>query len=409
MKLFKYKHPDEPIYYFQTNHQIEIPETFNLKDFRAMWVSNVLNIDLPTVEDIDTYQRKVIEMLETCLSYNINAIFFQVRTTNDAFYESKLNPYSRYLTGKEGKKPPFDVLKWIIEETKKREIEFHAWCNPYRVSMKSSMTKDEYLKDCDDLNFAKKHPELTVLDKNGQIILNPAKKKVKQFIIDSMVELANNYDVDGIHFDDYFYPYAGLDENNNDFADFAVRTNHSYTLGDFRRQNVSDVIQGVHEALKHLNPKIRFGVSPFGIWKNKANDPKGSNTDPRCSESYDNQYADAYLWVKKGYVDYIVPQIYWEFGHPIAPFADILDWWVNLLKGSSVDLYIGHGAYRLGNEGEFENIFEITNQLKYANQYPEVKGNVFFTYKTFINQDQSKMGMKEVKKLLTRRVIDEKN
>ncbi|MBU1142867.1 MAG: family 10 glycosylhydrolase [Firmicutes bacterium] len=409
MKLYKYKHPEEPIYYFQTNHQIEIPEDFNLKDFRAMWVSNVLNIDLPTVEDIDNYQIKVIEMLETCISYNINAIFFQVRTTNDAFYESKLNPYSRYLTGKEGKKPPFDVLKWIIEETKKRKIEFHAWCNPYRVSMKSSMTKDEYLKDCDDLNFAKKHPELTVLDKNGQIILNPAKKEVKQFIIDSMVELAKNYDVDGIHFDDYFYPYAGLDENNNDFADFAVRTNHSHTLGDFRRQNVSEVIHGVHEALKHLNPKIRFGVSPFGIWKNKTNDPKGSNTDPRCSESYDNQYADAYLWVKKGYVDYIVPQIYWEFGHPIAPFADILDWWVNLLKGSHVDLYIGHGAYRLGNEGEFENIFEITNQLKYANQYPEVNGNVFFTYKTFINQDQSKMGMKEVKKLLTRRVIDEKN
>ncbi len=407
MKLYKFKHPDEPICYFQTNHQIEIPETFDLKQFRAMWVSNVFNIDLPTVEDIDIYQKKVIEMLETCVSYNINAIFFQVRTTNDAFYESKLNPYSRFLTGKEGKKPPFDVLKWIIEEAKQRKIEFHAWCNPYRVSMKSPMTPEEYLKDCDDLNFAKIHPELTVLDKNGQIILNPAKKEVKQFIIDSMVELAKNYNVDGIHFDDYFYPYAGLDETRNDLSDFAERDNQAHSLGDFRRQNVTDVIQGVHHALKHLNPKIRFGVSPFGIWKNIANDSKGSNTDPKCSQSYDNQYADAYLWVKEEYIDYIVPQIYWEFGHPIAPFADILEWWVKLLQDSKVDLYIGHGAYRLGNEGEFENIHEITNQLKYANQYPEVKGNVFFTYKTFINKDKSEMGMKEVKKLLTRRVIDE--
>lgn len=408
MKLFKYKNQSEKICYYQTNTQIEIPEHYNEKEFRAMWVSNVLNIDLPTTEDIDTYQAKVIEMLETCISYNINAIFFQVRTTNDAFYESKLNPYSRFLTGKEGVKPPFDVLKWIIEEAKKRKIEFHAWCNPYRVSMKIQVTPEEYLMECDDLNFAKIHPELIILDTNGQIILNPAKKEVQQFIIDSMVELASNYEIDGIHFDDYFYPYAGLDETRNDLADFELREDKSHTLGDFRRQNVTDVIKGVHEALKNSNPLIRFGVSPFGIWKNIANDPKGSNTDPRCSQSYDNQYADAYLWVKEEYIDYIVPQIYWEFGHPIAPFADILEWWVNLLKDSKVDLYIGHGAYRLGNEGEFENTHEITNQLKYANQYKEVKGNVFFTYKTFINQDKSLLGMKELKKLLTRRELDEK-
>ncbi|MDO9628848.1 MAG: family 10 glycosylhydrolase [Acholeplasmataceae bacterium] len=401
MKLFKYKNPSEPICYYQTNTQIEIPETYVSKDFRAMWVSNVVNIDLPTTENIDTYQEKVIEMLDTCVSYNINAVFFQVRTTNDAFYESILNPYSRFLTGKEGKKPPFDVLKWIIEEARNRNIEFHAWCNPYRVSMKISITPEEYLEDCDDLNFAKKHLELTVLDKNGQIILNPAKKEVKQFIIDSMVELAEHYDVDGIHFDDYFYPYAGLSDERNDLADFAQRDNHAHDLGDFRRQNVTDVIKGVYEALKKVSPNLRFGVSPFGIWKNKASDPKGSNTDPKCSQSYDNQYADAYLWVKEGFLDYIVPQIYWEFGHSIAPFGDILEWWVKLLQDSKVDLYIGHGAYRLGNDGEFENALEIVNQLKYANQYPVVKGNVFFTYKTFINKDKSEAGMKEVKKLLT--------
>jgi uncharacterized lipoprotein YddW (UPF0748 family) len=408
MKLFKYKNPDQPICYYQTTQQIEIPDQFQSKNFRALWVSNVVNIDLPTTEDIDTYQKKVMEMLDTCVSYNINAIFFQVRTTNDAFYESKLNPYSRYLTGKEGRKPPFDVMKWIIDEAKKRKIEFHAWCNPYRVSMNASVTAEDYLKACDDLNFAKQRPDLIVLDKKGQIILNPAKQEVKEFIIKSMVEIAENYDVDGIHFDDYFYPYAGLDDKINDLEEFEQRTDVSMTLGDFRRQNVTDVIKGVHDALKKSSPKVRFGVSPFGIWKNKANDPKGSNTDPKCSQSYDNQYADAYLWVKKGYVDYIVPQIYWEFGHAIAPFADILEWWVNLLKDSKIDLYIGHGAYRLGNEGEFENPFEIVNQLKYANQYPVVKGNVFFTYKTFINKDKSEKGMNELKKLLTRRVSDEK-
>ncbi|MCR3905411.1 MAG: family 10 glycosylhydrolase [Tenericutes bacterium] len=404
MKLYKYKKPDEPICYYNTNQQIIIPDDYQQKAFRALWVSNVINIDLPTVEDIDVYQNKVITMLETCLSYNINAIFFQVRTNNDAFYESKLNPYSRYFTGQEGQKPPYDVLKWIIEETKKRNIEFHAWCNPYRVSMKAQMSPDEYLKTCDELNFAKKHPELTVLDKNGQIILNPAKQEVKDFIIESMVELASNYDIDGIHFDDYFYPYAGLDDHKNDLVEFSQRKDQSQSLGDFRRQNVTDVIKGVYQALKKLNAKLQFGVSPFGIWMNKANHQLGSNTDPKCSQSYDNQYADAYLWVKEGYLDYIVPQIYWEFGHPIAPFADIADFWVNAVKNTSVDLYIGHGAYRLGNEGEFENPYEIVNQLKYVSQFPEVKGHVFFTYHTFIDQGKTEEGMQKLKELFTKGV-----
>jgi uncharacterized lipoprotein YddW (UPF0748 family) len=401
MKLFKYKYSEEPIYYYNTKQQIMIPDTYQSKDFRALWVSNVINIDLPTIEDIELYQSKVIHMLETCLSYNINAIFFQVRTNNDAFYESKLNPYSRYLTGQEGKKPPFDILKWIIAEARKRNIEFHAWCNPYRVSMKAQMSPDEYLKTCDDLNFAKKHPELTVLDKNGQIILNPGKQEVKDFIIESMLELASNYDIDGIHFDDYFYPYAGLDDQRNDLTDFKQRKDQTQTLDDFRRQNVTDVIKGVHQSLKNLNPRLRFGVSPFGIWMNRANDPRGSNTDPKCSQSYDNQYADAYLWVKEGYLDYIVPQIYWEFGHPIAPFADIADFWVNVIKNTNVDLYIGHGAYRLGNEGEFENPYEIVNQLKYVSQYQEVKGHVFFTYHTFIDKGKTEEGMQKLKELLT--------
>ncbi len=401
MKLYKFKNPSEPITYYKTNIQIEIPESYHEKELRGLWVSNVVNIDLPTTEDIDVYQAKVIEMLDTCIAYNINAIFFQVRTTNDAFYESKLNPYSRYFTGKEGKKPLFDIMKWIISEAKKRKIQFHAWCNPYRVSMNSKLSKEEYLNTCDDINFAKKHPELIVLDKKGQSILNPCRKEVKDFIIESMLEIVKNYNVDGIHFDDYFYPYAGLDDVENDLWDYEHRKNKNLSLDEFRRQNVDEVIKGVHQAIKNYSSKLRFGVSPFGIWKNKANDSKGSNTDPACSQSYDNQYADSLKWVKEGYVDYVVPQIYWELGHRIAPFADILDWWVDVCKDTNVDLYIGHGAYRYGNEGEFENPFEVINQIKYANQNPVVKGNIFFTYKTFINKDKSKQGMLELKKLLT--------
>lgn len=408
MKLHRYKNPEAFIYYYDTKTPIEIPNQYHEKGFRALWVSNVVNIDLPTIEDLKLYQEKIRHMIHTCQSYHINAIFFQVRTNNDAFYASKLNPYSRYFTGSEGQKPPFDVLAWIIKETKSAGIEFHAWCNPYRVSMDGKMSIDAYFETCDDLNFAKKHREHIVLDTRGQIILNPAKAEVKQHIIDSMIELATTYDIDGIHFDDYFYPYAGLSDTLNDLPQFKQQDTYK-DLGDFRRAQVTDVIDGVHKALKHHAPHIRFGVSPFGIYKNRSNDPDGMNISSKSSQSYDNQFADAMLWVKEEMVDYIVPQIYWEFGHEIAPFADILTWWVDHMKDSKVDLYIGHGAYRLGNEGEFENPLEIVNQVMFANQFDVVKGNVFFTYKTFINETQSKAGMLALKKLLTKAEDDEKN
>lgn len=398
MKLTKFV-DGTPLNYYNSDKQIIIPDVYNEKEFRGMWVSNVNNIDLPTTKNIEEYQAKIIEMLDICVAYNLNAIIFQVRTTNDAFYESKLNPYSRYFTGIEGEKPPFDVLTWIISETKKRNIQFHAWCNPYRVSLNGTLSQEEYLSTCDDMNFAKQHPEYLVLDKNGKLILNPALQEVKDFIIASMVELVENYDIDGIHFDDYFYPYSGLHKEHDDQQQFKTQ---ELDLGDFRRKNVNDVIEGVYKSIHKVNPSIRFGVSPFGIWKNNKESEYGSNTAPACSESYYGQYADTLTWIKEKYVDYVVPQIYWEFGHKIAPFADICDFWSNECSKYDIDLYIGHGAYRLGNDGEFSNKFEIVNQLKYANQYKAIKGNVFFTYKTFINKDKSYEGMQELKKLLNK-------
>jgi len=396
MKLFKYT-TKEPVFHYGTDRQVEIPETYRPKPFRGMWVANVNNIDLPEVKDGEIYRQEIQKLLDTCQEFSINAIFFQVRTTNDAFYKSALNPYSRYLTGQEGKEPPFDVMDYVIQETKNRGIEFHAWCNPYRVSAEGTESTEKYFSSCDDLNFAKRHPEDCVLDKRGQIILNPALPEVKQFIIDTMREIVVNYAVDGIHFDDYFYPYHGLDENHDDKESFEAQ---SLPKGDFRRQNVNDVISGVYHAIKAVNPKLRFGISPFGIWKNRKENEWGSRTDPACTESYYALYADTLAWIEGGYVDYVVPQIYWDFGHRIAPFADICDFWVEVCRKHPVDLYIGHGAYRLGTEGEFANKKEITNQLLYANQFASVKGNVFFTYKTFVDKDKAFPGMQEVKKLL---------
>ncbi|MBN3490778.1 family 10 glycosylhydrolase [Acholeplasma equirhinis] len=401
MKLFNFK-TGLPLNYFQTDRQVEIPETFNQKEVRAFWVSNVVNIDLPPATNPE-YKAKVLEMFDTAVNFNINTIFFQVRTTSDAFYKSKLNPYSRYLVEKEGQEPPFDILDFVLDEAKKRNIEIHAWCNPYRVSMQKDLTKAQYLETCDDLNFAKQHPEFVIVDKNGGLILNPAKKEVKDFIIESMLEILENYkDIAGIHFDDYFYPYAGLSESDNDLADYEA-SGKKVSLDQFRRDQITEVIKRLNEEIKSKFSGKRFGVSPFGIWKNQASDPAGSNTDPKCSESYSNQYADSVLWIKEGYIDYIIPQLYWDFGHVLAPFADLAVWWADIVKGTNCDLYIGHGAYRLGSEGGYENPLEVVNQLKFANQFETVKGNVFFTYKTFIDQAGSKAGMELVQKLLNER------
>mgnify|MGYP000212266132 CR=1 FL=1 len=399
MKLQKFTNQD-PIYYYNTNEQVQIPDTYQEKPFRAMWVSNVVNIDLPTVEDIEKYKSKIIKILDTCEAYQLNTIIFQVRTNNDAFYASKLNPYSRYFTGKEGKEPPFDVLAWVISQAKKRAIAFHAWCNPYRVSMNGDLSVEGYLDTCDDLNYAKQHPDHLILSKTGQIILNPAKKEVKDFICSTILELIENYDVDGIHFDDYFYPYGGLDESHGDQEEYqSQKLSQELTLEDFRRYHVNDMIEQCYKTIKQYDASIQFGISPFGIWKNKKENVFGSNTAPGCTESYHALYADTVQWVKDEIIDYLVPQIYWEFGHDIAPFADICRFWVQVCKDSPVDLYIGHGAYRLGTKGEFLNPLEIVHQVKYANQFDTVKGNVFFTYKHFIDQKDAYPGMQALKKL----------
>jgi uncharacterized lipoprotein YddW (UPF0748 family) len=397
-----YHGTDRIICHYDSDRPVEIPDTLRATPVRGLWVSNVANIDLPVIEgDGAVYKDHIERLFEVCEDYAINTLYFQVRTTNDAFYRSVHNPWSRFLTGTEGQEPPFDVLAWVIEEAHKRGIELHGWCNPYRVSFDGSKSLTEYLETCDDKNLAKQDPSLVLLDKKGKLILNPADPRVKRHIIDSMVELAQNYDIDGIHFDDYFYPYHAIDDVRNDLTFYDQREDRSLSLDDFRRQQVNDVIEGVHTAIHALGNEQVFGVSPFGIWKNKDADPNGSNTAPQCGQSYFNQYADSVRWVKEGWVDYIVPQIYFPFGHPIAPFADLVDFWVGVVRNTDVDLYIGHGAYRLGSEGEWLDPDEVVQQLRYANQFPHVSGNVFFTYHNFRDAEEKSEGILRLRAALT--------
>ncbi|ERJ11728.1 glycoside hydrolase family 10 protein [Haloplasma contractile] len=388
LEVLKKYSSTESIYHYRSDEPVMIPKSYNhqKREFRGVWISTVFNIDMPEHQSKEQYQEEFVKILDHLELYNFNAMIFQVRPSSDALYSSTLNPWSRFLTGTEGVDPEWDPLSWMIQESHKRNIEFHAWFNPYRVSTSKVTDKNAYLNSLDDLNFAKKNPDLVVEDTDGKLILNPGEPQVKTFITNTVMEVVKHYDIDGIHFDDYFYPYSGL-KAGEDKATFNTYKEHNQSIEDWRRKNVDAVIEAISSQLQTYNQShgtsVQFGISPFGIWRSQCNDPEGSNTSCGAMQSYDDQYADTKKWVENNWLDYIVPQVYWDFAHPYgAPYADVVDWWVDKVTGTNVNLYIGHGAYKIDSNTSWSNPNEVPNQIRYNSQYDEVKGSVYFSYKT---------------------------
>ncbi len=368
---------------------VVIPATYTQKnqELRGIWVATVDNIDFNVHDNADTFRKDYIEILNNLRGSNFNAIFFQVRPMNDAFYPSAYNPWSRFLAGSEGRPiANFDPMAFMVTEAKKRGIQFHAWLNPYRVAKGLERGKTEYLKSLDHKNFARRNPSLVLeVEKDGKrlLILDPGDPLVVKFVINSVQEIIQNYDVDGIHFDDYFYPYGGC--GNVDSRTFARNNPRKIAREDWRRENVNNLIRGVKKAIDAHNTakkrQVQFGISPFGIWQNYQSDKRGSLTSG--SESYSNQHADSLYWIRSGLIDYIVPQIYWHFEHDVAAYAAVTDWWVNAVKGTRVNLYIGHAPAFCGVNPGWNSNIEIPNQLRYNSKHPEIKGEVMFSYKSF--------------------------
>ncbi len=387
------------------NSKVLIPTQYHPKttEARGAWVATVQNIDFGKHRTAASFKKQFTQILDDLKSKNFNFIVFQVRPTNDAFYRSGLNPWSRFLTGEEGVEiKGFDPLAFMIEETHKRGMQFHAWLNPYRVVGSTDQSKSAYLNSLSDKNFARQNPHL-VLDvpKNGQrtLILNPGEPEVIKFVVDTVRELASNYDVDAIHFDDYFYPYGGV--GNVDKDTYQRQNKRQQSIEDWRRENVNTLIQSVSRAIaannRINNKQVQFGISPFGIWANYSPEQKfGSLT--RGSEALNSQYADTRRWVKEGWIDYIAPQLYWPFAHKVAAYAALADWWAYTVRGTNVNLYIGMAPYRLGEESIWQNPMEIVDQLRYNGKYPEIKGEIFFSYRNIANPGNAvmKKGLEQV-------------
>ena len=367
-------------------------------EFRGFWVATVVNIDWPTRGNdvLEKQKSDYLKILDFYHEMNFNAAIVQIRTAGDAFYLSKYAPWSRFLTGKEGKAPntKIDILEWMINETHKRGMEFHAWLNPYRATVN---LKTEILSSTHDFNT---HPEWML--KYGQkFYYDPGLPEVRQRLISIMDEVVSNYDVDAIHFDDYFYPYKIKDEVFQDASTYSYYALPDQSLDDWRRSNVDSLIKNIHKTIKKKKPWVQFGVSPFGVWKNKSTDPKGSDTKAGQT-TYEDLYADPLLWMKKGWLDYLVPQVYWSMELPVASHRKIVAWWEN--NTQNTNLYIGNGAYKIRNNKDtsWENKKELPAQVTLARKTNAVQGNVFFSAQSLMKKNSDVV--KHLKKKYYRRI-----
>ncbi len=344
---------------------------------RGVWVSSVYNLDYPSAAttSASALRAEADTILDRCAGLGLNAVFLQVRPTADALYKSSLFPWSRYLTGAQGTAPSnnFDPLSYWVAGAHARGMELHAWINPYRIT-RSGETEWEALAET---NPAKQHPEWVV--KHGDnYYFDPALPEVRELVVAGAVEIVRNYEVDGIHLDDYFYPGDDFDDS----ASYARYGGSGSELGDWRRNNVNLLVAELDEKLHAADPQLSFGISPGGIWDNQSDNPRGSATQGHSS--YAESYADSLFWVQNGIVDYICPQLYWEIGFEKADFQTLLDWWDEATRGSGVRLYIGLAAYRSAESTDPESVWygpdELARQMALIDSSGKSSGTIQFRY-----------------------------
>ncbi|WP_345073307.1 glycoside hydrolase family 10 protein [Hymenobacter fastidiosus] len=362
----------------QLAHAQEAPPK---REMRGVWIATVENIDWPSNRTLTPEQqrREYRRMLDVQQRNGINAVFVQIRPASDAFYQSDLEPWSKWLTGQQGKAPGYDPLPFLIEEAHLRGMEFHAWFNPYRASM------DSVTRRLAPTHPFRRHPEW-FLRYSGLLLYNPGLPEVRQHITDVILDVVRRYDIDGIHFDDYFYPYPEPNQKIHDEQAFQLHNPDQLKLADWRRQNVNKLIETLHDTIQGTKRWVKFGVSPFGVWMNKSAHPEGSDT--RAGQpSYANLYADSRLWLQEGWIDYIVPQLYWSSTFKLVPYPVLLEWWTR--NHFDRHLYIGQGFYRMlentRSDTSWRNPRELPRQIRLNRSYPtHVSGSVFFSSKSLM-------------------------
>lgn len=355
------------------NDKIKAPD---FDEIRGTWIASVYNLNFPSRADLteNEIEGELDEIVKTAKEAGLNTVFFQVRPSSDALYKSDIFPVSRYLssTGE----MTADPLEYIIEAAHREGISVHAWINPLRVAVSGS------LDDLDEENPARIHPEWCVKYADGKFYYDCGNPSVRELVADGVREIIRNYDVDGIVFDDYFYPYPVYDENGEispfDDGDTYEKYGEDFdTVEDFRRESVNSLVRLVYDTVKEENGECLFGVSPFGIWKNGYGGDEGSKT--AGSQSYYDIYCDSVAWIQGSYIDYIAPQLYWRENEKAAPYTALCDWWANTTEDTGVGLVICHGAYRYAEWESPQGT--LTEQVQYADQKSSYKGSLYYGYR----------------------------
>ena len=348
------------------------------REMRAVWIATVANIDWPSASNLSTAQQKkeFIELLDLCKQYNMNTVVFQIRPAADAFYASKYEPWSQWLTGKQGKKPDYDPLAFASAECRKRGLDLHVWINPYRAV--SDINNNQTAPD----HITKTHPEWFITYGKTKYF-DPALPQTRNFVAKVVSDIVRRYDIDAVHMDDYFYPYriSGVEFPDEQSFKAYPRGYQASQRDDWRRNNVDLIIKQLHDSIKAIKPWVELGISPFGVWRNSTKDPAGSKT--RAGQTnYDDLFADVIKWQREGWIDYITPQIYWEIGKEVADYKIIADWWSKNTYGTQ--LYIGQAPYRIdpqAKEKSWQSADEIIRQIKLNRKYSGISGSMFFSAK----------------------------
>ena len=345
--------------------QIQQQSPYPKREFRGAWIQAVNGQfrGIPT----EKLKQTLIDQLNSLQGAGINAIIFQVRPEADALYASQLEPWSRFLTGVQGQAPSpyWDPMQFMIDECHKRGMEFHAWINPYRVktSLKSELAANHLYNI---------HPEWFVTY-NNQLYFDPALPESRRHICMVVADIVSRYDVDAIHMADYFYPYPAKGVDFPDDASFARYGGGFTNRADWRRSNVNILIQKIHETIRGLKPWVKFGISPFGIYRNEKNDPLGSKTNGL--QNYDDLYADVLLWARNGWVDYNIPQIYWQIGHPAADYETLVKWWAKNTENRP--LFIGQSVMNTVQNADPKNpsINQLPRKMALERAYQTIGGS----------------------------------
>lgn len=364
------------------------------REVRSVWMATVWALDWPSSTSSTTAQKnEMVKYLDVLQKNNFNAVYFQVRTMSDAFYKSSYEPWSSYLTGTRGKDPGWDPLAFVVEECHKRGMECHAWVNPYRFSTGSnwSTAQDQALKSAGMLLA------YTKSDGKTTTILNPGLESVRKRIVDVCKEIISNYDVDGLVFDDYFYPEGIPVTSSAGDYDLWQKSGASMTFGDWRRNNVNQMVADVYKMVQQQKPYVRFGISPAGAACTSAAVAAKHGID-RCPVAsdwqYDGIFSDPVAWLEAGTIDYISPQLYWKTNHKTNPFGPMTKWWSYVAKHFGRHHYASHSISFLNSSNTTGDWEEIGKQVQYSRDYTEneAPGAVFYSAAYVTGKKQSGFG-----------------